>query len=591
MSDASSEAPTIRVWAPAATSVELVPAGTRPADAEPRPMVPTEGGWWVGTWGDIGAGDDYRFSLDGGPPLPDPRSAWQPLGVHGPSRLVDHRAFRWSDHDWRPGRLADGLVYELHVGTYSPEGTFDGVAARLDHLVDLGVTHLELMPVNAFPGIHGWGYDGVALFAPHDPYGGPDGLKRLIDACHGRGLAVIIDVVYNHFGPDGNYTAAFGPYQTDRYRTPWGPAVNLDGPGSDEVRRFFIDNAVGWLRDYHADGLRLDAVHAFVDRSAIPMLEELADEVHALAGRTERDLVLIAESDQNDPRLLRPPSAGGYGLDAAWNDDFHHALHVALTRERTGYYEDFVGLPDIVRALTDIYVYSGRFSVHRNRRHGRPAADLRPDRFIGYSQNHDQVGNRAAGERLSHIAGVDAARVAAAIVLTGPFVPLLFQGEEWAASTPFQYMADHRDPELARAVSLGRRREFEAFGWPPDAVPDPQDPATLDRSRLDWTELDRAPHAAMLDWYRELIALRRAIPALRNGERPGVRAELGAGWIAIDRPGVSLVANLGPAPVIVPWPERASPGPRELALASGDGVTPTDDGIALAPCRAAVVTG
>ncbi len=482
------------------------------------------------------------------------------------------------------------MIYELHVGTFSPAGTFDGVIDRLDHLADLGVTHVELMPVNAFPGRHGWGYDGVALFAPHEPYGGPRGLRRLVDACHARGLAVLLDVVYNHFGPDGNVTGAFGPYQTDRYRTPWGAAVNLDGPGSDEVRRFFVDNALMWLRDYHVDGLRIDAVHALVDTSATHLLEQMADEVRRLAAETGRDLVLIAESDLNDPRLVRPVEAGGYGLDATWSDDLHHAIHVALTGERAGYYEDFVGLPDIARAMSEVYVYGGRHSPHRDRVHGRAAVGLQPGQFVGFSQNHDQVGNRAVGERLEHLAGTDAAMVAAALVLAGPFVPLLFQGEEWAASTPFQYFTDHEDPELGRAVSEGRRREFASFGWAPEDVPDPQDPATRDRSRLDWAEIAAPAHAGMLDWYRRLIALRHELPGLRDGRRPAVRADAGGGWIALDRDGVSVVANLGQDVVVVPWAGGGRGSGSRIAAQSAGQVVASADGITLPPLSAAIVT-
>jgi len=583
----------VRVWAPNAQRVEIVlGAGERAADlstVERRPMDSAGGNWWTGRWPDVVAGTDYRFSLDAGPPLPDPRSAWQPHGVHGPSRIVDHAAFEWTDRAWRPGPLSDAIIYELHAGTFSPEGTFDGVAARLDHLVDLGVTHAELMPVNAFPGTHGWGYDGVSLFAVHEPYGGPDGLKRLVDACHARGLAVLLDVVYNHFGPDGNYTGAFGPYQTDRYKTPWGAAVNLDGPGSDEVRRFFVDNALMWLRDYHIDGLRIDAVHAFVDTSATHLLEQLATEVRALSTEVGRELVLIAESDLNDPRLVRSPDLGGYGLDATWSDDLHHAIHVALTGERDGYYIDFEGLPDIVRAMRDIYVYAGRHAPHRDRVHGRAADGLDPGRFVGFSQNHDQVGNRAAGERLEHLAGADAARVAATLVLAGPFVPMLFQGEEWAASTPFQYFTDHEDAELARAVSEGRRREFGSFGWAPDDVPDPQDPATFDGSRLDWSELADEPHAAMLDWYRQLITLRREIPGLRDGKRPTVRVDLEAGWIALDHDGASVLANLGLERVTLPWPGDESGLGWRLAATSTDAVKSGAGGIALPTLTAAIL--
>jgi maltooligosyltrehalose trehalohydrolase len=552
-------------------------------------MAPAGGGWWAGSWPDVIAGMDYRFALDGGPPLPDPRSPWQPAGVHGPSRLVDHATVDWTDAGWHPGPLRDAVIYELHVGTFSPAGTFDGVIERLDHLAGLGITHVELMPVNAFPGRYGWGYDGVALYAPHERYGGPDGLRRLVDACHARGLAVLLDVVYNHFGPDGNVTGAYGPYQTDRYRTPWGAAVNLDGPGSDEVRRFFVDNVRMWLRDYHIDGIRIDAVHALVDTSATHLLEQLAEAVRALSLETGRDLVLIAESDLNDPRLVRPVEAGGYGLDATWNDDLHHAIHVALTGEHSGYFEDFTGLPDIARAMSEVYVYGGRYSAHRDRVHGRPATGLEPGRFVGFSQNHDQVGNRAVGERLEHLAGPDAAMVAAALVIGGPFVPLLFQGEEWAASTPFQYFTDHEDPALGHAVSEGRRHEFASFGWAPEDVPDPQDPATLDRSRLDWSETARPRHAAMLDWYRRLIALRRAHPALRDGRRPSVRSDAGRGWIALDRDGVSVAANLGRDAVTVAWPAAGDGSGWRVVAQSAPTVGRSQDGIALPPRTAAII--
>ncbi|MEO5919304.1 MAG: malto-oligosyltrehalose trehalohydrolase [Candidatus Limnocylindrales bacterium] len=578
----------LRVWAPRASSVDLV-TETDDGPSAPRALQADAGGWWSGAWDDLGAGTDYRFSLDGGPLLPDPRSPWQPGGVHGPSRIVDHGAFPWTDTDWQPTPMGRAVIYELHVGTFSPEGTFDGVMKRLDHLIDLGITHVELMPVNAFPGRHGWGYDGVALFAVHDPYGGPEGLKRLVDACHGRGLSVLLDVVYNHFGPDGNYTGAYGPYQTDRYRTPWGAAINLDGPGSDEVRRFVLDNALGWLRDYHFDGLRIDAVHAFVDTSARHLLEELADEASGLSSALGRDLVLIAESDLNDPRLVRSPADGGYGIGATWSDDLHHAIHVALTGERLGYYEDFVGLPDIERAMRDIYVYGGRYSAHRDRRHGRSPEGLEPGQFVGFSQNHDQVGNRAAGERLAHLAGNDAARVGAALVLAGPFVPLLFQGEEWAAATPFQYMTDHQDPELARLVSEGRRSEFATFGWAPDEVPDPQDPATLERSRLDWSEPTREPHAGMLDWYRRLIDLRRSIPGLSDGLRPTVRTDAELGWLSLDGGAVAVLANLGPDAATIPFPGDRGDANWQVAAGSAIGIAVEPGGVRMPSMSAAVV--
>jgi maltooligosyltrehalose trehalohydrolase len=528
----------LRVWAPQAESVEVELDGRRRVA-----MTPGAGGWHEVE----PQGTDYAFVVDGGPPRPDPRSPWQPAGVDGPSRVVDHAAFAWSDDEWRGVHLPSAVVYELHVGTFTPEGTFDGVVARLDHLVELGIDVVELMPVAEFSGDRGWGYDGVDLYAPHHAYGGPDGLKRLIDACHGRGLGVVLDVVYNHLGPAGNHLREFGPYFTDRYATPWGEAVNLDGWGSDEVRRFFIDNALMWLRDYHVDGLRIDAVHAIVDTSAVHLLEELGVQTERLAAATGRPRWLIAESDLNDPRLIWPREVGGYGLDAQWSDDFHHALHAVLTGERSGYYADFGTLAQLAAALRRAYVYAGEHSTFRNRRHGRPPGPVPGWRFLGYLQNHDQVGNRAQGERSSHLMSTERLRAGAALVLTAPFVPMLFQGEEWGATTPFLYFTDHRDPELARAVSEGRRREFASFGWSPDDVPDPQDPATFERSRLDWSERDRAPHAELLAWHRHLIALRRSRPELRDGRMDAVAVDVDeeAGAITVRRGRVTVAVALG----------------------------------------------
>jgi maltooligosyltrehalose trehalohydrolase len=488
------------VWAPRAQRVDVEVGATR------VPMTRASRGWWTGAAiPDAGKAVEYRFVLDGGQALPDPRSPFQPQGVHGPSRMVDHGAFRWNDGHWRPGPLSAAVIYELHVGTFTPGGTFDAAIERLDHLVNLGVSHVQLMPVAEFPGRRGWGYDGVDLYAPHHGYGGPDGLKRLVNACHARGVAVLLDVVYNHLGPDGNYLASFGPYFSDRYHTPWGEAVNLDAADSDEVRRFFCDNALMWLRDYRIDGLRIDAVHALFDQSATPFLEQLADEVAALGAEQGRRLVLIAESDLNDSRLVRSPSVGGYGLDAAWNEDFHHALHAVLTGERAGYYADFGTVDDVVTALRDGFVYGGRFSAYRRRRHGREASGLDGHTFVGFLQNHDQVGNRARGERLSQLVSPALVKIGAALVLTSPFVPMIFHGEEWGASTPFLYFTDHEDPALARAVSEGRRREFIRFGVEAKDVPDPQAEETFGRSKLDWTEVGREPHASTLDWYRRLV--------------------------------------------------------------------------------------
>jgi maltooligosyltrehalose trehalohydrolase len=560
-----------RVWAPRAAAVEVTAAGQRVA------MEAAGGGWYRADVPAAGPGSDYGFALDGGPVLPDPRSPWQPDGVHGLSRLVDHGAFPWTDEGWRGVHLPSAVLYELHVGTFTSEGTFDAATARLDHLVDLGVDAVELMPVAEFPGTRGWGYDGVDLYAPASPCGGPDGLKRLVDACHRRGLGVVMDVVYNHLGPDGNYLSAFGPYFTDRYATPWGEAVNLDGAGSDEVRAFFVDNALMWLRDYHCDGLRLDAVHAIVDTSATHLLEQLAGAVEELAAAGGRPLFLIAESDLNDPRLVRRREVGGYGMDAQWSDDFHHALHAALTGEREGYYADFGALGQVGTALQRAFVYAGEYSPYRGRSHGRHDPGLGGHRFLGYAQNHDQVGNRALGERSSVLMSPGRLRVAAALVLTAPFVPLLFQGEEWGARTPFQYFTNHADPALGRAVREGRRAEFAAFGWKPDEIPDPQDPATFARSKLDWEEPARPAHADLLAWHRSLIALRRAVPALRDGrlDRVGVDVDQDAGRLTVRRGPVTVAANLGPDDIVV---EMAG----EVVLAS-EGVDPGAGAVRLPP--------
>jgi maltooligosyltrehalose trehalohydrolase len=539
------------VWAPSPDMVELA------IGSERRPMRRGDGGWWWLEVPDAGPGTDHGYVLDGEGPYPDPRSRWQPEGVHGPSRLVDPAAFRWSDAGWSAPPLADAVIYELHVGTFSQAGTFDGAIGHLDELVDLGITHVELMPVAESPGDRGWGYDGVDLFAAHHAYGGPAGLDRFVDACHARGLAVLLDVVHNHLGPDGNHLPRFGPYLTDRYRTPWGPAMNLDGPGSDEVRAFLIDSAIGWLRDHHVDGLRLDAVHAIHDRSALHFLEELTAAVHGLAAALGRRLVVTAESDLNDPRLVRDPAVGGYGIDAQWNDDFRHALHVSLTGESDRFHAQYTGLPDLVTALRDVFVFAGRYSSYRHRRHGRPVGDLPFDRFIGFLQNHDQVGNRASGERSSALLDPWALRFAAAMVLLGPFVPLLFAGEEWAASTPFLYFTDHRDAGLAAAVRDGRRGEFAPLVPPGTTIPDPQSPETFERSKLIWSERSRGEHRALLDWHRRLIRLRRERPDLRDGRRPDVGWGPEARSIVMRRSGVVVAAVLGPDPVDVPIEDPA----------------------------------
>ncbi|MBI4660757.1 MAG: malto-oligosyltrehalose trehalohydrolase [Verrucomicrobia bacterium] len=566
---------TFRVWAWWPRKVEVQAGHQRYAMRRGRD------GWWTAKVASARPGTDYGFVLDGQGPFPDPRSAWQPKGVHGLSRLVDHRSFRWSDGGIQAQPLASAVIYELHIGTFTPEGTFEAAIEHLDHLVQLGVTHVELMPVNAFNGSRGWGYDGVDLFAVHPAYGDPDALRRLVNACHARGLAVLLDVVYNHLGPSGNYLGKYAPYFNSRYPTPWGPAVNFDGPQSDEVRRFFCDNALFWLRDYHFDGLRLDAVHAILDTSAEPFLEQLRREVKTLGAQLGRHPVLIPESDLNDPRLLWPPERGGFGLDAQWSDDFHHALHTVLTGERSGYYQDFGNLADLSQALRAAYVYDGRYSVHRRRRHGRSAAGLSGHRFVGYLQNHDQVGNRARGERMSKLVGLGRLKIGAALVLTSPFIPMLFMGEEWGASSPFQFFTDYPEPDLARAVREGRRKEFASFGWKTKDVPDPQARATFERSKLNWAERSRAPHAELLAWHRALIRLRGREPALTDGRLDLVqtRFDEAALWFVIKRGPVTVACNLAHRRQAVPVP--AAPG--EVLLASEDSIQLRAAGLKMPP--------
>jgi len=559
-----------RVWAPGAESVELeLPPRRIAMNAEPM-------GWWSVDV-DARAPAEYAFIVDRGEPLPDPRSPWQPFGVHGASRTVDHGAFRWTDERWQAPPLASGVVYELHVGTFTPEGTFDAAIGRIPHLVDLGVTHVEVMPVNEFPGEWGWGYDGVDLYAPHHAYGGPEGLKRLVNALHEAGLAAILDVVYNHLGPCGNYLSNFGPYFTSTVRTPWGDAINFSEAGSDEVREFFLGNALMWLRDYHFDGLRLDAVHAIVDTSAVHVLEELADRVEELEREMGRHLVLIAESDLNDSRLIRPRELGGYGLDAQWSDDLHHALHTILTGERGGYYADFGCMRQLAKALETGFVYDGCYSEYRGRRHGRPLGEVAKSKLVTSLQNHDQVGNRAAGERISALAPAERVKAGAALILLAPFVPMVFQGEEWAASTPFLYFTDHIDPALGRMVSEGRKNEFRAFGWEPESVPDPQEFATFQRSKLDWDERERGAHRDVLRWYRELIALRRRL-------RGDARVEFSEAerWLRMDRGGASVFVNLGDRP-------RTLPAKGRLLAASRPDVEMSGNGLVLPADSAAVV--
>ncbi|QDT52957.1 Malto-oligosyltrehalose trehalohydrolase [Caulifigura coniformis] len=575
--------PSARVWAPGARDVQIIVDGDR------RGMQADSQGWWVDSGPGLGPGSDYAFVVDGEGPYPDPRSQWQPNGPHRASRVVDHSAFRWTDTRWQAPPLSSAIIYELHIGTFTPGGTFDAAIERLDHLVELGVTHVEVMPVAEFQGDYGWGYDGVSLYAPHQTYGGPDGFKRFIDACHARGLAVLLDVVYNHLGPSGNYLPKFGPYFTTQHHTPWGAALNFDGPRCVEVRRFVIDNALMWLRDYHLDGLRIDAVHAIVDLSAVHLLEELTCEVDSLQAQLGRHFVLIAESDLNDPRIVRPTEIGGFGLDAQWCDDIHHALHSVLTGEREGYYADFGSLDDLATAMRQPYVYAGRHSSVRERIHGRAPEGLSASRFVAFLQNHDQLGNRARGERIGHLVGDDRSRIGAALILLSPYVPMLFQGEEWAASSPFQYFVDfHDEPHLAEAVKNGRAREFGSFGWKPDEVPDPTAPTTLADSRLKWEELDQPKHAGMLEWYRALIQLRRAEPAFTSGrlDLVDVRHDAQNSWLVVNRNGVLVVCNFASEERSIPLGGPARP----VLLASRPGMR-FQDGAVVLPAESVAVLG
>ena len=572
---------TFTVWAPGRSRVELVMGNRR------LPMVRAEHGWWEAADAAVqaGAGTRYGFALDGGETRPDPRSASQPDGVLGLSEVVDHEAHTWTDADWPGLSIAGSVLYELHVGTFSPAGTFDGVIERLPHLVELGVDAIELMPVAEFSGKRGWGYDGVDLFAPHHSYGGPAGLKRLVDACHAHGLGAALDVVYNHLGPVGNFLSEFGPYFSDRHATAWGEAFNFDGPGRDEVRRFIVDNALMWIRDYHFDGLRLDAVHTIDDESTIHILEQLAMEVGALGDELHRTTFLVAESDANDPRLVRSRDAGGYGFDGVWSDDWHHSLHGALTGERGGYYQDFGSLEQLGKALRQAWVYDGVWSARRQRTRGEKATGVAPHSFVIAAQTHDQVGNRAAGERLAALVDEGSLKVAAALLLLSPFTPMLFQGEEWASSSPFLYFTDHSDPEVGKAVRDGRRREFAAFGWDPDQMSDPQEASTFERSRLSWDELDEPFHRRILDWYRALIALRKRLPASPNAVDVGVHVAVDENRRRIEfaRDGISAWVNLGRDD----WQLRLPRG-AHLLLASDPTVRPSDDAFCVRPSSVAI---
>ena len=571
------------IWAPRAASVDLVTPDDR------HPLTRGEDGWWRGG-PDLGDGDRYSFSIDAGDPRPDPRGLRLPDGPHGATAFFDVSALTWTDDDWRGVELDGSVIYETHVGTFTPEGTLDAAIGRLPHLVDLGVDVVELLPLATFPGRHNWGYDGVAPYSVHEGYGGPAALHRFVDAAHALGLGVCLDVVYNHLGPDGNYLHEIGPYFDDAYVTPWGQALNLDGHDSLEVRRWVLDNVAQWLRDFHVDGLRLDAVHELHDESALHLLEEMTREVDALAERTGRTLWLVAESDRNDPRTVTPrgvgAAVGGLGLHGQWADDVHHALHVALTGETQGYYADFTDPRALAKVLRTPFFHDGTFSTFRGRPHGRPVdpATVPGSRFVASLQTHDQVGNRAQGDRLS--ATVDPGRLAAgaAILLTSPWTPMLFMGEEWGASTPWQFFTDHTNPEVAAATAAGRKAEFGSHGWSEDAVPDPQDPETFTRSKLDWSELTEEPHARLLAFYRDLLALRRAHPELRDGRLDRADVSWRDRRLRSTRDGYVVLANLSDEP----W--TCDDVPDEVLLSWEPDVT-VHAGSVDVPPRSAVVLG
>lgn len=539
----------LRVWAPHARRVEVEVRGQR------VPMIAGERGYFSCTIDDASEGERYRMVLDGERMRPDPASRSQPEGVHGPSAIVDHR-FRWSDAGWRPPPLATWVLYELHVGTFTREGTFEAAIAQLGRLAALGISAIEIMPVASFPGDRNWGYDGVCPFAVHEGYGGAHGLAAFVDACHRAGIAVVLDVVYNHLGPEGNVLGDFGPYFTDRYRTPWGPAINFDGADSDEVREYFIENALMWLRDFHVDALRLDAVHAIVDPSARPFLADLSERVEAFAVGDGRPRSVIAESDANDPRLLRPRTTGGLGMDAVWADDFHHAVHVLVTSERSGYYDDFSDRHLLLDAISEGFAYRGQYSAYRRRRHGAPADDASPSAFVVCVQNHDQVGNRLDGARLGALTSVDGQRLAAALLLTSPHVPLLFMGQEYGETHPFAYFTSHGDRALVEAVRRGRREELSALGWSLEPL-DPQAPSTFQSSKLDPDIAADTPHRELLALHRRLLEVRREHAAWMVGHRPRCELLHGRSLLRVQMgpsPELVLLANLDESERHLPLP-------------------------------------
>ncbi|MGB8390079.1 malto-oligosyltrehalose trehalohydrolase [Mycobacterium sp.] len=541
-----------RVWAPKPELVRL------DLDGRVHPMTRSDDGWWHAT---VQTAPDARYGylLDDDPTvLPDPRSARQPDGVHARSQLWDPAQASWTDGDWRGRSVEAAVIYEMHVGTFTGAGTFDAAIEKLDYLIDLGIDFVELMPVNSFAGTHGWGYDGVLWYSVHEPYGGPDALVRFVDACHARGLGVLIDAVFNHLGPSGNYLPRFGPYLSSA-SNPWGEGINIADADSDEVRRYIIGCALRWMRDFHADGLRLDAVHALVDTTAIDILEELATETDWLSKQLGRPLSLVAESDLNDPRLITPRERGGYGITAQWADDIHHAIHTAVSGERQGYYADFGSLATLAQTLRHGYFHAATYSSFRHRRHGRPLnttekSGIPATRLVAYTCTHDQVGNRALGDRPSQNLTGGQLAIKAALALGSPYTAMVFMGEEYGASTPFQFFSSHPEPALARATAEGRKAEFAEHGWDADEIPDPQDPQTFVRSKLNWAEVDSGEHARLHQLYRGLIALRHSDPDMADPwlEHLTVDYDEDQRWITMCRGRLHIVCNLGAEPVKVP---------------------------------------
>ncbi len=568
------------LWAPRRDKVSVTVNGAT------YPMTgPSQRGFWTADVEAAQHGSDYAFLLDDDPqPYPDPRSFWQPKDVHSSSRVLEHGKFEWQDEKFRAVPLPSAVLYEMHVGTFTQGGTLDTAIEKLDYLCDLGITHIELLPISSYEGNFSWGYDGVSPYAPDETVGGPDAVKRFINACHGKGLAVILDVVYNHFGPAGNYTGQFGPYYTEKHKTPWGAAINFEEGGSDQVRRYFIDNALMWLRDYHFDGLRLDATHEMIDRSAMHFLEQLSREVEDLSASIGRCLVLIAENDLNDPRIVTSMEANGFGMDAQWSDDFHHSLFSLLANEQVGYFRDFGEIGQLAHALKHVFLYDGRYSQYRLHNHGRPVINLSYHKYLGFIQNHDQIGNRAKGERLQMLVGTRKAKLAAGVGCTAPFLPMIFMGEEWAAGTPWMYFADFQDPELRKSVREGRKKDFAHFGFGDD-VPNPEDPKTFEASKLDWNELQNPEHQEMYRWYRDLIHLRRRTLSLNLGDmrRMEVEHDERCRWIRTDRGDIRTCINLADCPT-----EFAMLAGSELLLSSAEAPGREKNGVIVPPMSMAI---